>query len=231
MAREKQLPPPDEEQGAPEWMVTFSDCMTLLLTFFVLLLSFSSFDEKEHSKLKVIYASMYNSIYSNRQSSKESLVEEKRLENTSEIDSGSEKPTLETGKDGLLKETFDDDFRSHKVFLINSEKIFLGKGTAISTQGQETLSNLADFMKMAPARVVISENPCSLSTEDSEIGFSRAWSVINHLKNKHNIERDRFSISAESTMGSDGFSVLNLKKNEKCERMLEIILLERGIYN
>ena len=32
------------EEGAPEWMVTFSDMTTLLLTFFVLLLSFSNQD-------------------------------------------------------------------------------------------------------------------------------------------------------------------------------------------
>ena len=36
----------EDPGGAPEWMVTFSDCMTLLLTFFVLLLSFSSFDKE-----------------------------------------------------------------------------------------------------------------------------------------------------------------------------------------
>ena len=45
----------DEAPGAPVWMVTFSDCMTLLLTFFVLLLSFSSFDDKVFRKLKVIF--------------------------------------------------------------------------------------------------------------------------------------------------------------------------------
>ena len=45
-------PPPDEvKQGAPEWVVTFGDMMSLLLTFFVLLLSFSSM---EASKFKMI---------------------------------------------------------------------------------------------------------------------------------------------------------------------------------
>ena len=56
MAKEKKPPPQDEEQGAPEWMVTFSDCMTLLLTFFVLLLSFSSFDDKAYRKFITILA-------------------------------------------------------------------------------------------------------------------------------------------------------------------------------
>lgn len=36
--------------GAPEWMVTFSDLMSLLLTFFVLLLSFSSVNQKDFNE-------------------------------------------------------------------------------------------------------------------------------------------------------------------------------------
>jgi len=45
-------PPADEvKPGAPEWVVTFGDMMSLLLTFFVLLLSFSSM---EASKFKQI---------------------------------------------------------------------------------------------------------------------------------------------------------------------------------
>ena len=53
----------DEAPGAPEWMVTFSDCMTLLLTFFVLLLSFSSFDDdKVFRHLKVIYSNAFAAL-------------------------------------------------------------------------------------------------------------------------------------------------------------------------
>ena len=37
----------EERHGAPEWIVTFSDLMSLLLTFFVLLLSFSTISEKD----------------------------------------------------------------------------------------------------------------------------------------------------------------------------------------
>ncbi|WP_227767231.1 flagellar motor protein MotB [Zhaonella formicivorans] len=43
-----------QQGGAPEWMTTFSDLMTLLLTFFVLLYSFSSIDA---NKFKAFLAS------------------------------------------------------------------------------------------------------------------------------------------------------------------------------
>lgn len=37
-------PEQKQEEGAPEWLMTFSDLMSLLLTFFVLLLSFANMD-------------------------------------------------------------------------------------------------------------------------------------------------------------------------------------------
>ena len=45
MSEEKKKPPEDEEPaGAPAWMATFSDMMTLLMTFFILIMSFSTME-------------------------------------------------------------------------------------------------------------------------------------------------------------------------------------------
>ena len=46
MAKKKKRSEDDGPPAIGEWIVTFSDCMTLLLCFFVLLLTFSSFDEE-----------------------------------------------------------------------------------------------------------------------------------------------------------------------------------------
>ncbi|MEZ4766111.1 MAG: flagellar motor protein MotB [Calditrichia bacterium] len=50
MAGKKQKKQEEAPAGAPLWIVTFSDLMSLLLTFFVLLLSFSSIQEVEFQK-------------------------------------------------------------------------------------------------------------------------------------------------------------------------------------
>ena len=42
MASARNKKPAPEGGGAPKWMVTYGDLMSLLLTFFVLLLSFST---------------------------------------------------------------------------------------------------------------------------------------------------------------------------------------------
>ena len=52
MARKK--PDPPEEEGAPAWMNTYGDMVTLLLTFFVLLFSFSTIDA--HKWEQIVYS-------------------------------------------------------------------------------------------------------------------------------------------------------------------------------
>ena len=42
--RNRKAPEPPEEEGSPAWMNTYGDMVTLLLTFFVLLFSFSTID-------------------------------------------------------------------------------------------------------------------------------------------------------------------------------------------
>mgnify|MGYP002038566743 CR=1 FL=1 len=41
----------DGEEGAPAWMTTFGDLMTLLMTFFVLLFSMSTISEMKFAKV------------------------------------------------------------------------------------------------------------------------------------------------------------------------------------
>ena len=49
----------DEHEGAPAWVVTFGDLMSLLLCFFVLLLSFS---EMDRNKYRVVSGSVRNAF-------------------------------------------------------------------------------------------------------------------------------------------------------------------------
>ena len=55
MSTEFVIDNPKEEKGAPKWVVTFGDLMSLLLCFFVLLLSFSEMDRQ---KYKLVAGSM-----------------------------------------------------------------------------------------------------------------------------------------------------------------------------
>lgn len=237
MLPRRKRPGPDEPAGAPEWMVTFSDCMTLLLTFFVLLLSFSSFDEEMFKKLKIIFADALPAVKQVDKQDKDAFLPTEQIEPTDGISDGSEKATLENGKeDGQLEDTEPVNFRSRKVFLIPSNKVFWGKGTAISLKGRKVLATLAAFLKEVPGRAVISENgpPNSawgrLTAKDSEpFGLSRAYAVLEYLAKRQGLDKKRFSISAASTVPHEGFE--SSDAGAKFERVVEIVLLERSTYN
>ncbi len=121
---------PEEASGAPEWMVTFSDCMTLLLTFFVLLLSFSSFDENIFEQLTTVFFEGRPSVGSGQENTEDrsSFLPTKQIDASQNVAKGSEKSSLATGLDGgVQEETESVDFHRQKVFLISSNTIFWGK--------------------------------------------------------------------------------------------------------
>lgn len=234
MAGRKKQVEADEPAGAPEWMVTFSDCMTLLLTFFVLLLTFSSFDENVFRKLRAIFAKSLSTVSKETKSDKDAFLPVSSIQYLQEVTKGSEKPTLARGQEGNLKkeETESADFLNRKVFYISSSGIFWSKGTMISFQGRKTLSTLAAFLREVPSRVVISESGLTEEKNRERFGLPRAWAVMKYLTEKQGLDKKQFSISAMSTITQENLKNIELSSPEaKAERVLEIVLLERSIYN
>jgi len=227
----KQKQSSDSSQGTPEWMVTFSDCMTLLLTFFVLLLSFSTLDDNVYKDLKVIYSTYLPSIGLETKSLREAVSEINLIRYTKKIDEGAEKPSTDKEKQGALKPTLPLELAQCKVFLANSGDIFWANGNVISTSGRKTLSTMAKLLEDIPNRVLISENSIN-KTDDITFGLSRAYTVVNHLVKNHNLDKNRFSIAADCTIEKNKIvNIISTKENTKNNRFLEITLLEWSIYN
>ncbi len=231
MARQNKQVESDEAPGAPEWMVTFSDCMTLLLTFFVLLLSFSSFENKVFRKLQMIFMEDMPEVSKSEKKNKDSVLPVKEIQTAVDLLEGSEKPTLNQGLDNNLRKETPVDFRSRKMFSISSEKIFWGDGVLISSEGRRIMTQMASFLNEVPSHVVISENGHAIEEGTERLGLSRAWAVIEYLTTGKNLDKNWFSVSAGSTLdrgdiGSDELNHTSLKS----ERTLEIVLL-RSIYD
>ncbi len=233
MGRVKKQVEPDETPGAPEWMVTFSDCMTLLLTFFVLLLTFSSFDNRIFRRLKVIYSTALTNITPSVRSDRDALIYFPPVRHISDLDKGSEKPTLTTGyKDGVIDESRPLNFNNGIIFMLSSNKLFWGNGTVISTDGRHIMDKLALFLLGTSNRIVISENGPTKEPDGESLGLQRAWAVMNYFTVKHNLDKKRFSISSVSTLSQESNQSSypdSVKANNG--RAVEIVLLTRNIYN
>jgi len=204
--------------GAPEWMVTFSDCMTLLLTFFVLLLSFCGFGENVLQGLSASFARALPSIWPAKAIQQESMWENEQIGNMEKSDKGTETRTEATeSSSNFIHEKKPLDFRNLKVFSVRSDGFFWGKGTAISGSGRDMLDSFAVFLRSVPSRVVISENGPSGS---GQVGLDRAWAVFEYMTKKAGLKKEMFSITT---------SAMTLRSEQK-ERMLDITLLDRSVY-
>jgi len=221
MPRQKKQIEEEQPAGAPQWMTTFSDCMTLLLTFFVLMLSFASFDDKVYQKLEITLMRDLPSIFKDVQESRDSIVTPLKIDEK-DPKKGSEKPTLEKEKKDKPKEKL-ENFRDKKVFVCSSSKIFFGKGIAISPFGREALTDIAAFLNRVPGRIVICENGSGKENDHKNFGLPRALAVLEYLTENQGLDQNRLSISSLSTINKEDF--------DAAQRKLEIVILERSICN
>ena len=208
----------DITPGAPEWLLTYSDCMTLLLTFFVLLITFASFRNQELEQLSSSFSQALPSVGLSLAGPKGAVWPRPDVTETERLTKGSETPTQDkSGSDNFMVERRPLDFRNLRVFTIPSDGFFLGRGVVITQEGRLILDRLADFLIAQRGRVVVRENGPG---ETPEAGLERAWAVVEYLSAREGLDKNMFSITA-STM---------VRGRQRQGRMLEITLLERDIY-
>ncbi len=218
MAELKKKVEEDEPAGAPDWMVTFSDCMTLLLTFFVLILSFSSFKPKTLGSLASSFAHAMPAVGLSFTSEKESVHDNQQARELEKINDGSETRTVtDKSTSNFMKEKKPLDFKNLKVFTVPSNRIFLGNGAVLSKEGKELCEKFVKFLQKMPSRIVVSENGGGYN---KDIGLTRALAILDQMTRGTGISRTRFNITSSSLM---------MGKTDD-ERYVEITLLEPGIY-
>jgi hypothetical protein len=121
-------PKQEEESGesAPLWIISFADMISLLMAFFVMLSTFSSFGPAEAEKLQRAMTAMLSpNFYGGWNPFAPTPAVGPQAVAAGQQEKGSDKPTLEeTQGSGLLAETKAEEFRTRKVFLIESRKVF-----------------------------------------------------------------------------------------------------------
>ncbi len=201
--------------SAPEWMVTFSDCITLLLCFFVLLLTFASMDVRKLEQLGMAFRAAFPSKEDQKDAILRTLVENDlsiSLEGTE-----TRPPEENVQINPPMTENEPLDFRNLRVFKATSREFFLGQGAAISEMGRKVLDAFAIFLKAQPGRMVISEHGAGVP---DDLGLDRAMAVVDYLAKEKGVDRGKFSVSSSPMSPQTG----------RTDRMLEITMLERSVY-
>jgi len=196
--RERRKKPSD---GAPsnEWMVTFSDCMTLLLTFFVMLLSFSSFEQKNLTRVfDGFEAASRASPFNDPRPPTESFTpdEDMLLDRT---ENGAEFPSTERIEPTRVPRApmdplSEDAYCDRRVLSIPSDLLFWGRGNSLKPKAAALLGPVADFLRAMPCRVVIRETPGPGLTPS--LCLKRSIAVMKYLAESENLEAGRFAVSA-----------------------------------
>ncbi len=217
MARNKPTPPVDEGAPGPgSWIVTFSDCMTLLLCFFVLLLVFSSFDEVSLKKLADIFnfKEENKSILIKEGGRKESVF--KPIDRPTDwSESGSQQQVVDIKTESVtnprpsvwLKNT-DDVYKDRRSFYIHSDRMFWGQGAQLSNSGKQLLDLMAELMKLVPCQVTVDHSYSS--DDESPNALWRAWSIVHYFEANKQIPPEQFTITNSESVAQEPFVKITL---------------------
>ncbi len=195
MARKRKEAAPE---GGPAWLITFSDLMTLLLTFFVLLVSMSVIDESR----KLVVLASTSSSFGVGPSSFNPLADQGNKENKAEP--GAMNPqdaTLDLVKDMMLE----DDSRDIKfqensmvqILSINSELLFGPGKFVLSSQGEALLDKMVPHLLQIDYPLLVAGHTAARMDEEGahylaeldkthldstwSLSLSRSLAVYRHL--------------------------------------------------
>jgi chemotaxis protein MotB len=220
------------EVGSPLWMISFTDAMTNLLTFFILLVTFAAFGDRDKN---TGHASGFGprtagaSILPNQGPSLTGATEPPPA--TSQMTTaGSEKPTSVDPETmtrprapiGILDT---EVYHDRKIIYLPSKFVFYGWGKFITEPGQIRLAQIAPLLRTTTCQIVVGESsylhPNHPMFARQNLGPQRSWAVIQYFIEKEGIAADRFSISAEPVPAQSDL-------NE--EPVIELTLFARKVY-
>ncbi len=238
MRPRKQLPP---AKGLV-WLITYSDLMTLLMTFFVLLTSMSVIDERSKRAVASSVASKFGSASTINNplapAQPAELIEPGPMENENIED-------LEPLKDMLFEDASKDlqfqENRYVQIFSISDEVLFASGGTELGPKGKELLGRLLPYLQRIEYPLLVAGHTANRRDEEGKdytialdkakadatwmLSYRRAIAVYRFLT-EHGIEAKRLSLEAFGQY-HPRFSE-NTPEGRKKNRRVDLVLDKRN---
>lgn len=237
----------DEAEGAPGWITTFSDLMSLLLTFFVLLFSMASLNEQ---KFKQVLESIQSALgvqnvpQAGTREGLEMLSMEKKAEPNAvdelgglvkkemeEIQSEIEEFIMKNKLGGQVKAEVDG---RGAVITISDVVIFPVGEAEINESGLAILDKLVEMLKQFPYRVRVEGHTDAVPINtvkypsNWELSTARAARIVRYFI-EHGIEPER--LSAEGFAHYRPVADNSTPEGRARNRRVEIVYIREDILN
>lgn len=209
MSRKK----PEKKEISQEWLTTYSDMVTLVLTFFVLLYSYSLVDiAKFKAAAKSISTALNNGssqmfqLNDNSKSGDVPIVGDDTKKSSSE-QAGSQTKDMYTTVSEFVKDNKLENFVTIKqgdrgVYIQFKDEILFDTGQdEIKAEGIPSLNKISDLINRLTNKIVIEGHTDNVPISDSkfksnwELSSARALSVLNYMTEVRGLNPERFSIA------------------------------------
>ncbi|HUT61442.1 MAG TPA: flagellar motor protein MotB [Phycisphaerae bacterium] len=193
----------DAPSGPGAWVVSFNDCMTNMLCFFVMLVSFSAFDAGSLGRIRGAFKGMsLDSIFHGKKMLVDSLMPSDWTVDRTE--KGAEQPVdfdpvsiSNPRQRPLVPRT--DAYRDRTDLYLPANHVFWARGTLLTPHGRKCLDMTAALLRKNPRRVIVSAyEPRGAQSRDSRNRLDRCLAVADYLAAGAGLRPSLLGISAAS---------------------------------
>ncbi|MHC4561690.1 MAG: flagellar motor protein MotB [Planctomycetota bacterium] len=210
MSAKKKQSDDGANRGPGEWIVTFTDCMTLLLCFFVMLLTFSTFEREEYVRLIGAFDVHAEESLFDEMEIRNSLIDPARTP-IDAAEKGSHTPLERKQKRTDRPKDYEpvtdmDAYKTHRALYLRSDELFYGQGKRLTPAGTQRLKLIATFAELVPCRIIIRERrPRNDDSYGRGLGLARSVAVMECLTETGGgaLTPDRFGISPRAMAAQD----------------------------
>lgn len=202
MARRKKR---DTSEGGASWLETYSDMVTLLLTFFIMLYAMSTIDAQKYASIVASISKAMNPAAYQEQMEAKKIIEE----TINTIGEAKEEPDELDKLYILLKQYIDENELGEQVLVRKAEEYvfirfsdsvtFRGYSDILEQRGKEVLDVLAEGLMLVDEyveEVIIAGHTAKVEYDKTDIDRSlstnRANAVLKYLDDKHVIDSAKY---------------------------------------
>ena len=205
----------EKMEGLPAWMATYSDMVTLLLTFFVLLLAMATFDDTK--RVEAVFESIKSALgVGGFESNLVGVMQKPNYTQESTVRDDVSRPVVARLRQAMSKHISDDLIRmvqnEQEVRLRLDDRVFFRPGsTELHPTAFSLLADLADILADLDGEIRVEGHTDATGNEHRNwlLASARAISVVETLRAKGPIAGERLEASAfaqfhpASTFGED----------------------------